>query len=34
MSGWFWVGVGLLVIVLAVVAALVARSSRHSRQAG
>ncbi|HEU5425340.1 MAG TPA: hypothetical protein VFU74_00615 [Actinocrinis sp.] len=34
MSGWFWVGIGLLVAVLMVIAALVARSGRQGRQAG
>lgn len=33
-SGWFWVGIGLLAIVLLIVAALVARSGRQGRQAG
>lgn len=33
-SGWFWVGIGLLVVVLMIIAALVVRSGRQGRQAG
>lgn len=34
MSGWFWTGIGLLVVVLLIIAALVARSGRQGRQVG